>query len=223
MKNSDKPYVILNAAMTVDGKIASKTGNSQISCDRDLDRVHRLRSEVDGIMIGIETVLADDSELTVRRVKGENPIRIVIDSKGRTPSDARVLDDSAPTIIGSSELIKDRDKKRLQSLNAEVIITGEETVDLSSLLQILKKEKGMNKLLLEGGSTLNWSMMKEGLVDEIRIAIHPTIIGGKDAKTLVDGEGMEKIRNGIKLSLMNTEKVGKDIVLTYEWGNQDND
>ncbi len=210
-----RPYVILNAAMTVDGKISSIIQDSKISCEEDLDRVHRIRSEVDGIMVGIGTVLSDDPQLTVRRIDGRNPTRIIVDSRGRIPLDAKVLDGSAPTVVAVSEKINPKNKKKLKSSGAETILVGREKVDLKALLETLK-ERGMKSILLEGGSTLNWSMLKDGLVDEIRIAIHPCIVGGRDAKTLVGGSGAEKIEEGLKLNLKNIEKVGGDLLLVYD-------
>ena len=102
-----KPYVILNAAMTLDGKIATKTGSSEISGKEDLERVHEIRKEVDGIMVGIGTVLADDPRLTVHKInakKEDNPIRVVVDNKARTPLDFRILNDDAETIIAVSNI-----------------------------------------------------------------------------------------------------------------------
>lgn len=211
----DRPYVILNAAMTVDGKISSVEEDSEISCEKDLDRVHLIRSEVDGIMVGIGTVLSDDPRLTVRRADGENPTRIIVDSLLRTPSDVRVLDNSARTIIATSEKAEDKDRERIRSQNVEVIATGDKKVDLKSLLRILKRE-GIERLLLEGGSTLNWGMLDQGLVDEVRIAIHPCIVGGESAKTLVGGRGMKKIEEGVKLRLSEVERVGEDLLLVYK-------
>lgn len=211
------PYVILNAAMTLDGKISSKSGDSRISCEEDLDRTHKLRSEVDGVMVGIGTVVQDDPSLTVRRVSGENPVRIVVDSSGRVSSRANVLDDSAPTIMAVSEKAEERELDRLRSLGVEVIVGGEDRVDLRKLFEKLA-DYGLDSILLEGGSTLNWSMLSEGLVDEIRLAISPTIIGGKNARTLVEGEGASKISDGVGLKFEKSEKVGKNFLLIYKVG-----
>ncbi|KXA95135.1 5-amino-6-(5-phosphoribosylamino)uracil reductase [candidate division MSBL1 archaeon SCGC-AAA259E19] len=210
-----RPYVILNAAMTLDGKISSLAGDSRISCKKDLDRTHKLRAEVDGVMVGIGTILADDPSLTVRRVSGKNPVRIIVDSRGRTPPEARVLEDTAPTIVAVSNKAGKRDIEGLRSLGARVIVTGkEDKVDLNSLLkEILDQE--MEKILLEGGSTLNWGMLNQGLVDEVRIAVRPCIIGGENAKTLVGGRGFDKIEEGVELELKNTERVGSNLLLIY--------
>lgn len=210
-----RPYVILNSAMTLDGKISTREGDSQISCEEDLDRAHKLRSDVDAVMVGIGTVLADNPALTVRRVEGENPIRVIVDSEARTPSEARVLNSSAPTIVAVAEKAEESERERLRSQDVQVIVAGEEKVDLSSLLENLS-DQNLNKILLEGGSTLNWSMLSEGLVDEVRIAVNPCIVGGEDAKTLAGGLGVGKTSDGIKLKLVKSEEVGKNLLLVYE-------
>lgn len=209
-----RPYVILNAAMTLDGKIATRGGDSQISCKEDLKRTHKLRAEVDAIMVGVGTVLIDNPSLTVRHVRGENPIRVIVDGFAKTPPDARVLDDSAPTIIALTAKASDRSEEELRSAGAQLIVLGDDEVDLPKLLEYLHKQ-GVRKLLLEGGSTLNWSMISQGLVDEIRVAVAPVVVGGENARTLVDGLGFEKIAESIKFELTSFERVGEEFLLTY--------
>lgn len=211
----DRPYVILNAAITLDGKISSRKEDSQISGDEDLDRAHKLRSEVDAVIVGIGTILSDNPELTVRRVEGKNPIRVIVDSKGRTPSDAKALDESAPTIVALSEKAEKGEIKRLQASGAKIIVGGGGKVDLESLLKEMKK-RGIERVLLEGGSTLNWGMLKQDLVDEIRVAVRPCILGGEKAKTLVGGKGFEKVSEGIGLELCERKKIGKNLLLIYK-------
>lgn len=211
-----KPYVILNAAMTLDGKIATKTGSSEISGPEDLERVHLIRKEMDAIMVGINTVLVDDPRLTVHKVpsiKSDNPVRVVVDSQARTPLNGRILNDDAPTIIGVSRKASSAKIQKLQE-SFEVIICGEDRVDLVDLMQNLKN-KGINTLMLEGGSTLNFSMLQNGLVDEVRVCIAPMIVGGSDAKTLVDGEGFDFMKDSINLELKKSYKLGKDLILEY--------
>lgn len=211
-----KPYVILNAAMTLDGKIASRSKDSKISCKEDLDRVHRIRKEVDGIMIGINTALIDDPRLTVHRIKGKirNPTRIVVDSRARIPLKSRIFSDEAETIIAVSEKA-DEDKRERIRERASIIICGEEKVDLVCLMKELYK-RGIRSILLEGGGTLNWGMLKDDLVDEIRVAISPRIVGGRDSVTLVEGEGYDLIEEGKALKLKKYYPVGNDLVLKYE-------
>lgn len=213
-----KPYVILNAAMTLDGKIATKTGSSKISGKKDMMRVHKLRKDMDGIMVGIGTVLADDPKLTVSKIDAsleDNPIRIVVDSQGRTPINSRVLNEMAPTIIAVSSKYSNTPKIKELSKKADIFVSGTEHVDLSKLLDYLYSQ-GIKTLMLEGGSTLNFSMIREGLIDEIRICIGPMIIGGNYAKTLFDGEGFDNMEDSVKLDLTNINQLDQDLILTYK-------
>ncbi len=212
---SYKPYVILNAAMSLDGKIASKDYDSKLSSNSDLKRVHKLRSTVDAIMVGINTVIKDDPMLTVRYDYKGNPIRIIIDSKGRIDKESRIIKSSKDikTIIVISEIAKDR-VNELNSYGVNVIISGYNKVDLKALMPILYKQ-GIRRILLEGGGELNWSMLKERLVDEIIVTIEPVIIGGRDAITLVEGEGFSKVSDSIKIVLKDIERVNDEIILHY--------
>jgi 2,5-diamino-6-(ribosylamino)-4(3H)-pyrimidinone 5'-phosphate reductase len=212
-----KPYVILNAAMTLDGKIATRTGSSEISGKEDLIRVHKLRKEMDAIMVGINTLLADDPRLTVHKIEAkpeDNPVRIVIDSKARTPLNFRVLNEDAPTIIATTE---NADPEKIMNLEKKAVVLkcGKDRVDLESLMHELSR-MGIKTLMLEGGSTLNYSMLKNGLVDEVRVCVAPIIAGGVQAKTLVDGEGIDQMRDAIRLKLKKSYSLGEDLILEYE-------
>lgn len=203
--------------MTLDGKIATHTGSSEISGKKDLIRVHRLRRECDAIMVGINTVLIDNPRLTIHKIKAdksENPTRIVVDSRARTPPNSRILNKEAPTIIAVS---KSAPKERIKKLSskAKIIAAGDKKVNLKTLMAELKK-MGIKKLMLEGGSTLNFSMLKEGLVDEVRVCIAPMIVGGAQAKTLVDGRGIPYMKDAIKLELRKYYTLGKDLILEYK-------
>ncbi|MBP5784747.1 MAG: 2,5-diamino-6-(ribosylamino)-4(3H)-pyrimidinone 5'-phosphate reductase, partial [Methanobrevibacter sp.] len=183
-----KPYVILNAAMTLDGKIATRTGSSEISGPEDLERVHEIRKEVDAIMVGIGTVLADDPRLTVHKInarKEDNPIRVVVDNKARTPIDFRILNDDAETVIAVSSICDENNpdcdmeavaRAKEISKKADVFYSSKESVDLVEFMEYLSS-KGIETLMLEGGSTLNFSMIKENLIDEVKICIAPMIVG----------------------------------------------
>lgn len=215
-----KPHVILNSAMTLDGKIATRTGSSEISGPEDLQRVHQIRKELDAIMVGINTVLEDDPRLTVHKFSSEesdNPLRVVTDSKAITPINSRVLNEEAETLIAVSQ---DAPRERVKLLmdkgdNVDVILAGETRVDLTILMDELA-QRGIRSILLEGGSTLNYSMLKDGLVDEIRVCIAPMIAGGVKAKTLADGEGVDYMKDAFKLELKKSYKLGKDFILEYE-------
>ena len=211
-----KPFVILNAATSIDGKIATKNGDSKLSSSEDLKRVHKLRSQVDAILVGKNTVLKDDPLLTVRKVRGTNPIRIIIDSKGTIPSKAKILQTSKtiPTIIAVSKSISKSNLNKLKKFPVEIIITGTSTVNLKSLLRILYKKK-ISKILVEGGGTVNWEFIKNNLIDELFITVSPYIIGGSDSISLAEGIGFSKVLDSPKLSLKSTRRLKNHLVLHY--------
>ena len=218
-----RPYVILNAAMTLDGKIATHTGSSNISGEEDLKRVHDLRRECDAIMVGIGTVLADDPRLTVHKIDAnpdDNPVRVVVDSRFRTPIAARVTNKDAKTIIaGANEykydfVVSDR-YESFTKRGVKFFFSGDKQVDLKALMNYLHEE-GIETLMLEGGATLNFSMIKAGLIDEIRICVAPMVAGGRDAKTLFDGDGFETMDESVKLELEDSYNLGKDLILVYK-------
>jgi 2,5-diamino-6-(ribosylamino)-4(3H)-pyrimidinone 5'-phosphate reductase len=207
----------MNAAMTLDGKITTVARDSKISSTKDLLRVHRLRSNVDAVMVGINTVLADDPMLTARRVNGKNPTRIIVDSKARISLNSSIMRscNKILTIIATSQKASKAKLQKIIAKGAVVIILGRNKVDLAKLLSILK-DSGMNKLLVEGGGEINWTMLANGFVDEVMVTIAPTIVGGRNAITLVEGPGFTKISNGIKLKLYRTAKNGNEMVLFYK-------
>jgi len=212
-----KPHIILNAAMTLDGKIATRTGSSEISGKEDLIRVHKLRKDMDAIMVGINTLLADDPRLTVHKIEADpedSPVRIVVDSKARTPLNFRILNNEAPTIIATTE---SADPEKIEALEkkATVLKCGKDRVDLKSLMKELSKIE-IKTLMLEGGSTLNYSMLENGLVDEVRVCVAPMIAGGSKAKTLVDGNGIDKMKDAVKLKLKKSYGLGEDLILEYD-------
>jgi len=213
----DRPYVIINSAMTIDGKIATKKGDSKISSKDDLVRVHKLRASVDAIMVGINTILIDDPSLKVKYCEGKNPIRIVVDSKARTPIDSRIISDkSAPTVIAVTKKAPIDRINKLKEAGAKVIVCGEgEKVDLTILLKSLK-DMGIKSILVEGGGNINWSVISQGFFDELQVTIGPFIVGGKDSITLVEGNGFEKMEEGIKVKLHKVEQHGDEVVLIYK-------
>jgi 2,5-diamino-6-(ribosylamino)-4(3H)-pyrimidinone 5'-phosphate reductase len=203
--------------MTIDGKIATKTGDSKISSMEDLVRVHRLRATVDAIMVGINTVLVDDPSLKVKYCEGKSPIKVIVDSMARTPISSRVLlDKDALTIIAvTSKTPRDR-VDRLREAGAKVIVCGDgDKVDLIILLKALK-EMGVKKVLVEGGGNINWSMISQCLFDELQITIGSFVVGGKDAITLVEGDGMEKMTEGFRMKLSKVEQKEDEVVLMYK-------
>ncbi|MEM3004210.1 MAG: 2,5-diamino-6-(ribosylamino)-4(3H)-pyrimidinone 5'-phosphate reductase [Candidatus Bathyarchaeia archaeon] len=214
---ADRPYILLNAAMTLDGKIATQTRDAKISSEEDLDHLHHLRASVDAVLVGVETVLADDPELTVRRVEGKDPDRVIVDSEARTPAGARLFRAaSGRTMIAVTERAPEKRVGALLHAGAEVIFSGSgDQVDLRLLMSRLRG-MGVRRLLVEGGGNVNWSLVELGLVDEIRVAVAPIIVGGREAVTLVEGKGFDTVSEGFKLSLLRVELLGEDLVLTYK-------
>lgn len=213
----NRPYVILSAAMTLGGKIAATSGDSEISDKADLVAVHELRNEVDAIMVGIQTVLIDDPILNVRYIKKKkDPIRVIVDSKARLPLGSRIVKtcQEIKTYVAASEKASQKRVQALENKDLEVIICGNDEVDLVCLLNELGS-RGVKTLMLEGGSTLNWGMAELHLIDEVHVTIAPIIVGGKTAKSLVGGEGFSVIQDGLKLKLGDIIRRGDYISLRY--------
>lgn len=203
--------------MSLDGKIATFRRESDLSSPEDLKRVHRLRATVDGIMVGVGTLLADNPKLTTRLVKGRNPKRIIVDSTARTPLDTYLVKSAreTPTIVATTSRAPASRVERLQEAGVTVLKCGiGPRVSLRLLLSRLR-QRGVRKLLLEGGGTLNWSMLSQGLVDEVSVAISPRILGGAKAVALVGGEGVGRTRDAVKLRLAGVKRYGSDLILTY--------
>ncbi len=206
-----RPYIIINCAMSIDGKIAMPDGKqARISSEEDMARVHKLRSEVDAVLVGIGTILSDNPKLTVKKEyvkKARNPTRVILDSHFRTPENAEVMQPNAKTIIVTTE-------KEYRHGLLEVIKCGEgDRVDIEKLMEILY-ERGIKKLLVEGGSTVIWEFLNRGLFDELNVYIAPFVIGG-NAPTMAGGEGINSIENAIKLNLFAIERYGEGIVLKF--------
>lgn len=220
--------VIINGAMTVDGKIATASGDSRISSKQDLVRVHRLRASVDAIVVGISTILADDPRLTVRLARGKNPIRVIVDSKGRIPLDSQILQTASKvkTIVAVTDQAPADKIQKIEGMGAQVLVisAGKEGqnaavprgVNLKELFLILKKS-GLKRILVEGGGELNWSLLRLGLVDELVVTVAPKIAGGRLAITLAEGDGFDRIAQGIQLKLGKVERKKNtgELVLYY--------
>jgi len=214
---SFRPHVIFSAAITLDGKLATRTGDSKRSSKKDKIRVHKLRSKVDAILIGKNTAKIDDPLLSVRNIKKKNPTRIILDSNATIRTNSRILKTCSkiPTIIAVSKSVQKKNLQRLQKFPVQVIICGKYTVNVKKLLWILKK-KGIKNIIVEGGGTTNWAFVKENLEDEAIITITPYLVGGIHATTLVDGDGFSTITKSIKLKLKNVTKTKNEVVLHYE-------
>jgi 2,5-diamino-6-(ribosylamino)-4(3H)-pyrimidinone 5'-phosphate reductase len=206
-----RPRVIINAAMSIDGKIALSDGKAvRLSNEKDLRRVHRLRGAVDAILVGIGTVLMDDPKLTIKEeyAKGRNPLRVVLDSDGRTPETSHVLDGSAATLIVTSEECK-RTFPR-----ADVVRLGKDEVDLQRLLDHLAT-RGVQTILVEGGSTVIGSFLSQGLADELKVFVSSRVLGGPAGPTLAGGPGAMSLEEAPRLRLDWVARLGDGVLLEY--------
>jgi len=221
-----RPYVVINAAMSADGKISTRERRQvKISGTQDFARVDRLKAGCDAVMVGIGTVLADDPSLTVKseecrrfrtdRGTDEHPVRIVVDSRARTPIAASILNKGpGKRVIAVS---KQADEKRVAELKpyAAILESGENEVDLKELLEQLGA-MGIRRLMVEGGGTLLAGLISAGLVDEIYTYIGNIVIGGKDAPTLADGPGMVKETEFCRLDLIEVHRMDMGILLHWK-------
>lgn len=213
------PFCIMKTAMTLDGKIATQTGDSKwITGELSRNHVHMLRNRTAGIMAGIGTVLADDPMLNTRLKNGDgsDPIRIILDSSARIPLEAKVLnlDSKVSTIIVTTEKA-DKDKiKAIEKKGAEIIIAPlkNNEVDLFFLMRILGGKK-IDSILLEGGSKINYAALEEGIVDKVNAFIAPKIIGGDNAKTPVGGKGKSLMKDAIILKDIEVYHFENDIMV----------
>lgn len=206
--------------MTADGKIATRNGNSAISSNADLRRVHQLRNSADAIMVGISTVLTDDPQLTVRlgAAGSGSPTRVVIDSTGRIPSSSKLLKkaEELDTIVATSNRISYDNIRRIESTGAKVLVAGRNKVELRKVFRMLEK-MGYRRILVEGGGELNWSVLRLGIVDELIITLSPRIVGGRSAITLVEGEGCDRISEGMPLKLRDVKRhANGELILFYD-------
>jgi diaminohydroxyphosphoribosylaminopyrimidine deaminase / 5-amino-6-(5-phosphoribosylamino)uracil reductase len=212
------PFVISKVANTLDGKIATYNGHSKwITGEDSRHNVHLLRNEVDAILVGIGTVLADDPMLTTRlETGGKNPIRIVLDSDLRMPLEAKITDcTEAQTWIVTKE---DSDSEKIQALKAKgvefiVVPKGKSGLDLNVLMKELY-EKGVTDLLVEGGSGINGSFLRAGLINKFFIYIAPKILGGKDSLTPFTGDNVDSMDQALDVTIHSIEHFGEDICIT---------
>ncbi|MEM0493122.1 MAG: 2,5-diamino-6-(ribosylamino)-4(3H)-pyrimidinone 5'-phosphate reductase [Candidatus Thermoplasmatota archaeon] len=214
-----RPHIIINCAMSADGKIASPLRRQiRISSEEDIARVHRLRNLCDAILVGVGTVISDNPKLTVKDKyvkKPRHPIRIVLDSHLRVPKDALILDGSSKTMVFT--LNRNKKEDITNNPNVEVIVCKTDAkgqVDIKEVLSILYK-RGVKKLLVEGGSTVIWEFISNGLVDDLYVYIGSCIIGGADTPTLCDGEGIKTL-SPINLQIISTKRLGSGLLIHYK-------
>jgi len=227
ISKADRPYIFINSAMSADGKLSTfERKQVRISGKIDFDRVDELRAETDAIMVGIGTMLADNPSLTVKSEKRrearkalgkeENPVRIIVDSKAQTPIDADIFKKGIgrKIIVVSNAAPKDKTELLSKMPDTKIIAAGESQVNLEEMAAQLKKE-GINRLMVEGGATLNFGLISAGLADELKIFVGNLIIGGGNAPTFADGAGFSE-ENIKKLRLDSFEKIEDGILLTWK-------
>ncbi len=214
-----RPFVALKYAMTMDGKIATKTGESKwITGEEARNHVQTLRNEYKGIMVGIGTVLADNPMLNCRIPEGVDPIRIVCDSRLKIPMDCQLVTTAKqiPTIVATCVEHSEKEKE-LEQHGVQVLKIAENDghINLNDLMNKLG-EQTIDSILVEGGGILNESLRKEGLVQKAYVYMAPKLFGGKDAKSPVEGEGVDTPSESMAFSLQQVEKIGEDVLLVYE-------
>jgi len=217
-------HILVNAAMSADGKLSSRDREQvAISGPDDFDRVDAVRADSDGVMVGVGTILADDPSLTVddpdrRRARSdrgdpENPARVVADSQIRTPTDARILDDEAETYLLTSEAAPPDFVAEIEETGATVVTAGDQRVDLAAAFDALEAH-GIERLLVEGGGELIFSLFGADLVDELSVFVGPSVIGGRQAPTLADGDGF--VEEFPALELRSVERIDDGVLLEWD-------
>lgn len=220
--------VVVNAATSVDGKLSTRRREQlPISGPEDFDRVDRLRAAADAIAVGVGTVLADDPNLGVkeeqRRVtrlqngRPAHPARVVIDSRARTPPDAELFDGEAAVYVLAGEDAPGDRLDAIRDAGATVLTAGgdDDRVDLPAAFEALSTE-GIDRLMVEGGGELIYSLFESGLVDELSVYVGSFVIGGREAPTLADGRGFTETFP--ELDLVDVERLDDGILLSYEVG-----
>ncbi|MFO7262642.1 MAG: riboflavin biosynthesis protein RibD [Bacillaceae bacterium G1] len=243
-----RPFVTVKTAATLDGKLAAYTGDSRwVTGEEARRRVHRLRRQHDAVMVGINTVLQDDPQLTVRweEAKGRPPIRVVLDSRLRLPLDCRLVrNQEAPTLVYTTDPVSPEKEAALRRHGVEVVVVpaashkpaasttpagdGEQPlhrsdgsasadpagrrVDVAAVMDDLGR-RGVTSVLVEGGGTLNFSLLAQQLVDEVVAFIAPKLIGGATSPTPFDGPGFPRMADAIRLTDVRVEQVGEDVCI----------
>ena len=216
---TQRPFVILKAAISLDGKLATASGQSRwITGIQSRQMSHQLRQEVDAILIGKGTVLADDPLLTVRlpEVKAKNPIKVVVDSTLEIPLEAKIFSAQSPasTIVATLRHAPREKIKQLEERGIRVLILPEkdQRVDLAELMQILAQEE-VASIMIEGGAEINATALQLGIVDKVIFFIAPIIIGGKSAPGVLGGTGFPDLKKAVRLEKIQIKKLGRDYML----------
>jgi 2,5-diamino-6-(ribosylamino)-4(3H)-pyrimidinone 5'-phosphate reductase len=218
---TNRPHVLMMSEITADGKLTLKKGASSkilmkyMAHETEL-LLHNTRAEYDAIMVGANTIRIDNSYLTVRYVQGKSPLRVIPCSMADIPLDSNVLGSDAPTAIAVCEAAPQERIEAIRKRGASVIVAGKTHVELPLLMQILKEKFSVNKLMVEGGPTLNWHMLHDRLVDEIRLIHLPFIVGGADTPSLVGGMHINSEDEMIRLNLKKFYLCGSNLVSEFD-------
>lgn len=215
-----RPYVTLVSEMTVDGKLTLKRGLSSKIIMGLMDResqefLHRKRAESDAIMVGSNTIRIDDSILTNRLAEGRSPVRVVPCGDASIPAGSNVLNRDAPTIIVVSGSADAGRVEAIRAAGADVMVCGDERVDLGLMMEGLV-ERGIDRLMVEGGPTLIWLLVQRRMVDHIILIQIPYIIGGDSTPSLVGGPGVDSIGQVVRTELTDFYKVGNHLITEYD-------
>ncbi len=216
--HKQRPFIVMKAAMSLDGKIAAPSGESKWITEEAARRdVQLLRNRYSAIMTGVETVIRDDPELTCRLEAGRNPMRIILDSSLRIPDGSKVLTDQQRngTLIACTEGALPEKAARLEALGAKLLHcrSRDGRVDLEDLMEKLGS-LSVDSILLEGGATVNDSAFAQGIVDKLILYVAPKIIGGEKSKTIVGGRGIDRLDRAYPLYIESMERVGEDLKIT---------
>ena len=216
------PFITAKFAISLDGKIATRKGDSRwISSNESRKHVHNLRYTADAIMAGVNTILADDPQLTTRCCGGrggtarKQPLRVIVDGDGRTPLTARLFKEPGETLLALGRKATPKEKTAFAKVGAEIVElpSAEGLVDLEKLMAALGERK-ITSILVEGGGILFGSLFDQGLVDKVIAFIAPIIIGGAEARTAIAGRGVEKVADSLRLERVRMERLGDDLVVS---------
>lgn len=211
------PYIIMKTAITIDGRTATKTGDAKwITNPISREHTHKTRKRAAAIMVGVNTVIADDPMLNCRVEEPSHPVRIVCDSHIRIPLDSRIMQTARdiPVIIAASEAEPER-IEAVKSMGADVILTGGDRVDIAALMRELGS-RGIDSVIIEGGAELHASVLESVHVNKLQVYIAPKIIGGEGAKPCVGGAGAAYLRDAYMFSNPEVTRLGDDILIEYK-------
>jgi 2,5-diamino-6-(ribosylamino)-4(3H)-pyrimidinone 5'-phosphate reductase len=213
----DRPYIIINCAVSIDGKISlSDLRQIKISSEEDFERVYKLRDKCDAILVGIRTILNDNPKLTVKKrylTQRKQPVRVILDSRCRTPKNSLVVDENAKTLIFTNQKCNKKFRNNVEIINCRRDKDG--FLNLNFILNNLST-RGIKSLMVEGGGTVIWNFLRNGFVDDLYVYVGSIIIGGEKTPTLADGVGIKDFKNLIKFKLINFKRLGSGLLTHYQ-------